>query len=178
VTVRLRLPCRVSSHKPDVLYPEALAASRELAGSSGTLASSPLWPGPQRGVAYAWAGCGSLAFSTRPPCSSIGVVFDVDAELRGASRSRAPWGRVDQRPVPHDLRFSFGDSIWLVLSVIRGALVAWSFDPAPRVRAVSGLLSWGCQISAPPSTQVPGVHSQWSRCSEELSTVAFPREVA
>jgi hypothetical protein len=31
VTFRLRLPFRVLSHKPDVLYPWALAASRESA---------------------------------------------------------------------------------------------------------------------------------------------------
>jgi len=41
-----------------------------------------------------------LAFSTCPPCPSIGFVCDVDAGLRGASRSRAPWGRVDQTARP------------------------------------------------------------------------------
>jgi hypothetical protein len=38
-----------------------------LVGPSGSLTSSPLRPGPQRGVANAWAGRGSLAFSTCPP---------------------------------------------------------------------------------------------------------------
>jgi hypothetical protein len=83
-----------------------------------------------------------------------------------------------KQPGPHGLRFSFGDAIRLALSVVRGARSASSCDVLVRVRSVVGLLSWGCQRSAPPSTSVPGVHSQWSRCSGELPLCVIPRDSA
>jgi len=95
--------------------------------------------------------------------------------LRGTSRSRAPWGRVDQWPGPHDLRLSFGDTVRFALPVgpLRRTWPAgW---PAVARFAGPGLLSWGCHRSAPPSASIPGVHSQWSRCSEELPRCASPR---
>jgi hypothetical protein len=95
--------------------------------------------------------------------------------LQGTSRSCAPWGRVDQWPGPRDLRLSFGDSIRFALPVgpaPRTWLAGW---PSVVRLAGPGLLSWGCHRSAPPSASVPGVHSQWSRCSEELPRGRPPR---
>jgi len=81
-------------------------------------------------------------------------------------------------PGPHGLHISFGDSIRLALPAVRGARSASSCDVLSRVRSVVGLLSWGCQRSAPPSTWVPGVHSQWFRCSGELSVCFVPKDSA
>jgi hypothetical protein len=98
--------------------------------------------------------------------------------LRGTSRSCAPWGRVDQWPGPRGLRLSFGDAVRFALPVgplRRTWLAGW---PAVARLAGPGLLSWGCHRSAPPSAPAPGVHSQWSRCSEELPRSASPRRCA
>jgi hypothetical protein len=56
--------------------------------------------------------------------------------------------------------------------------VPWSCGLAAGVRLVFGLLSWGCQRSAPPSTWAPDVHSQWFRCSEELLPGFISRDSA
>lgn len=98
--------------------------------------------------------------------------------LRGTSRSRAPWGRVDQWPNPRGLRLSFGDSVRFALPA--GPLLETWLAGRPAVSRLAGpgLLSWGCHRSAPPSASAPGVHSQWSRCSGELPLCASLRRRA
>lgn len=122
------------------------AASRELAGPSGLLTSSPLRPGPQHGVANARAGCGSLAFSTRPPCSSSAVRRWRGGATRGFPFARA-WGRVDQCPA---LVAFASPSETRSVSRCPGSLppTAPALRPSLSPSALRGLLSWGCQ--SPP----------------------------
>jgi hypothetical protein len=57
---------------------------------------------------------------------------DDSAGLRGTSRSSTPWGRVDQWPGPHDLRFSYEDIVLSAPSCL------------PSFRLASGLAAFGC----------------------------------
>jgi hypothetical protein len=171
VTFQLRLPYRVSSHKPDVLYPWALAASRDFSGIFRVVAVVAT-------AAWATARCRqrmrglwivgllhspSLTFH-RLRLMTVRVCEGLPVQARlGVGSTKLPG--------PPDLRFSFGDSIRLALSSIRGALVVRPSGRPSRVRAVVGLLSWGCQRSAPPSTWVPGVHSQWFRLLRRAAVV-------
>jgi hypothetical protein len=77
-----------------------------------------------------------------------GLSIENSADLRGTSRPNSPWGRVDQWPGPHDLRFSFEDSVRLAPSS-RPPPSACSLVRRPRARwgLRRGLLSWGCQSS-------------------------------
>jgi hypothetical protein len=119
-----------------------------------------------------------LAFSTRPPCPSIDFVCDDDAGLRGTSRSRAPWGRVDQTARP-----SWPSLLLRRLNpacAVRRPWCARRLASRPDVSRPCGLRTplMGLSNIAPPSTWAPGVLSRCFRCSEELPPCVFPKESA
>jgi hypothetical protein len=102
---------------------------------------------------------------------------DDDAGLRGTSRSSAPWGRVDQWPGPHDLRLFYKDSVLSAPSVLLAVRPARGLAVVCGMVRRSGTPLLGLSKFAPPSASVPGVHSRRRRCSEELLSGSFPREV-
>ena len=118
-----------------------------------------------------------MAFSTRPPCPSATFGCDDGTGLRGTSRLRAPWGRVDQWPDPRDLRISFEDALQRALLLRRLPLCfSWPEGPPLLVESEARTPLMGLSKFAPPSASVQCVHSQLRRCSEELSRGWFPRE--